>query len=251
MGSLKNQTYAIVQARMGSTRLPGKVMLKIVGKPMLELMIERLRRASELDGIVVATTDRATERPIVDLINSLEGILLFRGSEDDVLARYHGAAVKYNAKTIVRVTADCPLIEPAVIDKIVKAYHKLSVSIDYASNIRRRTYPRGLDVEVFSFLSLDKARKEATLMSDREHVTEYILQRPFIFRMCDVVDDVDNSFMRWTVDMPEDFELITKIYESLYPKNHNFTYYDVLQLLKRNPDWNMINSHIKQKSYGE
>ncbi len=251
MSKLKTKTYAIVQARIGSTRLPGKVMKMIVGKPMLELMIERLKRAMELDGIIIATTDKDTEHPIVDLVRSLEGVLLFRGSEDDVLARYHGAAVEYDVETIVRVTSDCPLIDSDVTDKIVRVYQDQIGEIDYVSNIRKRTYPRGLDVEVFSFTSLDKAFKEVVLLPDREHVTEYILQHPNTFRMYDVVDDYDRSSMRWTVDTPEDLELITKIYESLYYHKPDFTYSDILQLLGQHPEWHRINAHIEQKIYGQ
>lgn len=251
MNKAKTKVYAIVQARMGSTRLPGKVMKKIVGKPMLELMIERLKCCKELNGIIIATTNSEADQAIVDLVNSLDGILLFRGSEEDVLSRYHGAAVMYNAETVVRVTSDCPLIDPVILDKIVNVYHEKAGAIDYASNIRERTYPRGLDVEVFSFAALDRAFKEATLQPDREHVTEYILQRPVEFRMYDVVDKSDKSSLRWTVDTQEDFELITKIYESLYMGQPDFKYHDILKLLEKYPEWNSINAHIEQKVYGQ
>lgn len=251
MNKIKTKVYAIVQARMGSTRLPGKVMKEIVGKPMLELMIERLKRSEELNGIIIATTVKESEQPIVDLVGSLEDILLFRGSEDDVLARYHGAAVFYDVETVIRLTSDCPLIDPVVLDRIVDVYHEKAGTIDYASNIRERTYPRGLDVEVFSFAALDRAFKEATLQPYREHVTEYILQRPEDFRMYDVVDKSNNSFLRWTVDTQEDFELITKIYESLYMSQPDFKYHDILMLLEKHPEWNLINAHIEQKVYGQ
>ena len=251
MNNIKTKVYAIVQARMSSTRLPGKVMKKIVGKPMLELMIERLKYCKELSGIIIATTQNETDQPIVALVNSLNGILLFRGSEEDVLSRYHGAAVMYNAETVVRVTSDCPLIDADVLDKIVNIYHEKAGTIDYASNIRKRTYPRGLDVEVFSFAALDRAFKEATLQPDREHVTEYILQQPEEFRMHDVVDKSDNNSLRWTVDTQEDFELITKIYEALYMSQPDFKYHDILKLLEKYPEWNLINAHIEQKVYGQ
>lgn len=218
---------------------------------MLELMIERLKRAEELDGIIIATTEKGSDQPIVDLIKRIEDALLFRGPEEDVLARYYKAAVLYKAAVVVRVTSDCPLIEPFVIDKAVRLYREHEKKIDYASNITTRTYPRGLDVEVFSFRALERAYREATLQPDREHVTEYILRHPDIFNIYDVTDDVDRSFMRWTVDTPEDFELITKIYESLYYSNPSFTYNDILQLLDKNPDWNLINAHIQHKPYGQ
>lgn len=251
MDYLTSKTHAIVQARMGSTRLPGKVMKMVVGKPMLELMIERLKRASQLGGIIIATTDKESELPIVDLVNSLDGVLLFRGSEEDVLERYYGAALKYDAETVIRVTSDCPLIDPQVLDTVIKAYHEQRHTIDYAANVRKRTYPRGLDVEVFSFAVLERAFREATLQPDREHVTEYILQRPDIFRMYDVVDRDDHSTMRWTVDTPEDFELITRIYESLYRIKPDFDYGDILRLFEKHPDWNLLNAHIEQKVYGQ
>lgn len=251
LNSSKTNTYAVVQARMGSTRLPGKVMKIVAGKPMLELMIERLKRAKELDGIVIATTDKTSEQPIVDLVNSLDGILLFRGSEDNVLARYYGAAVEYGAETIVRVTSDCPLIDPDVIDKVVRVYREKKNRFDYVANIQKRTYPRGLDTEVFSFKALEKAYKEAVLKPDREHVTEYILQRPEMFRMLEVADTVDNSSFRWTVDTKEDLELITKIYDALYCVNPDFRYTDILKLFEKYPEWKKINAHIEQKLYGQ
>jgi spore coat polysaccharide biosynthesis protein SpsF len=240
------KSLAIVQARMASTRLPSKVLRTVLGKPLLEYQIERLARAKTLDGIVVATTEGDGDDPIVALCRRL-GVPCHRGPEDDVLARYHGAAKAYGADPVARVTADCPLIDPEVVDRIVARYREGEGACDYVSNTLRRTYPRGLDVEVFSFGALAAAHREATLPSDREHVTAFLYRRPERFRLVNVESGEDLGHHRWTVDTPEDFRLIAIVLESLYPSNPGFGMRDVLALLEADPSLERINAHVEQK----
>ena len=240
---------AIVQARMGSTRLPGKVMKPLLGEPMLARLLERLARCERVDDIVVATTDDGSERPIMALMDTLN-VNVFRGSEDDVLARYYGAAQRYNADVVVRITSDCPLIAPEVVDECVEAFLASGGDADYASNGFKRTYPRGLDTEVFGVGALEAAYHEATTPAEREHVTPFIWGQPQRFRLLDVVDAENHSDLRWTVDTPEDFELVSKIYGALYPKNPTFSYHDVLRLLVEHPEWSELNRHVEQKKVG-
>jgi spore coat polysaccharide biosynthesis protein SpsF len=237
----------IVQARMTSSRLPGKVLRTVLNKPLLEFQIERLKRVKLADGIVIATTINETDMPIVNLCERLS-IPYYRGSEDDVLARYWGAAKEYKADLIVRVTSDCPVIDPGVIDSVIQFYLDNSDKYDYVSNVLVRSYPRGMDTEVFSFSALDETFREATEQPDREHVTPFIHRQPQRYRLANAFYIEDQSQHRWTVDTLEDFELIKRTIEALYPANPEFNMEDVLSLLKKNPEWLKINSHIEQKS---
>ena len=240
------KTLAIVQARMTSTRLPGKVLLPILGKPMLSLQLERMRRSKTLDEIVVATTINAADDPLVALCK-LEGIDFFRGSEHDVLSRYDAAARLFGATTIVRITSDCPLMEPDLIDQVVNVFVQGKGQLDYASNMLQRSFPLGLAVEVFSRDALEHAHREAINDAEREHVTPYIYWRPETFRLGSISHDSDLSHHRWTVDTPEDFDLVSKIFSELYPYDPSFGISEVLQLLHRHPEWSAINSHVSQK----
>lgn len=233
----------ITQARMGSTRLPGKILKRICGKTLLEHQIERLRRSRLASEIVVATTDQKDDQAVADLCGALN-VPIFRGSEMDVLARYAGAASAHSADIVVRVTSDCPLIDPSVVDLVIQKFLHSQGEVDYASNVLERTYPRGLDTEVFSQAALMRAFREANLQSDREHVTPYLHRH---CRLAHVTDARDLSDLRWTVDTPADFELVSRIISALYPQNPSFTTQDVLDLLDRHPDWNSINRHISQK----
>ena len=239
----------INQARMTSTRLPKKVMKEVLGKPLLEYQIERLQRVKLADQIVVATTINDTDQLIIDLCDRLS-ISSYRGSEDDVLARYHGAAIEYQADVVVRVTSDCPVIDPQVIDQVIQFYIDAYPKYDYVSNCLGRTYPRGMDTEVFSFKSLDEAFHQATTQPDREHVTPFINLQPNKYNLGQVSYFENHSDYRWTVDTLEDFELIKRIIESLYPFKPEFSLQDCLELLSQNPEWKMINQHIEQKQNG-
>lgn len=247
-GVCKMNTIIIVQARMTSTRLPGKVLKKVLDKPLLEYQIERLQRVKLARSIVIATTTNDTDQPIVDLCTKLN-VPFFRGSELDVLARYHGAAMTYRADVVVRVTSDCPLIDPQVIDKVIKFYLDHYPEYDYVSNTLERSYPRGMDTEIFSIQVLDEIFREASAQPDREHVTPFIYRHPERYNLANVSCAVDYSNHRWTVDTPEDFELVSNIISALYPANRFFNMQDCLDLLNKNPEWVKINSHVQQKVY--
>lgn len=237
---------AIIQARMGSTRLPGKVLKKVLGKTLLEYQIERVKRAKTIDEIIVATTTKKSDDQIVQLCQQLS-IPYYRGSEEDVLSRYYEAATKFNVDVIVRLTSDCPIIDPNVIDKVVELFLENMDRYDYVSNTLTRTYPRGMDTEVMSYKVLKRAHEEAKELVYREHVTAYIYHHTDQFRLCNVSNEKDESKHRWTIDTKEDFLLIKNIVETLYPINPLFTFRDVIQLLYEKPEWVKINAHIEQK----
>lgn len=238
------KTVIISQARMTSTRLPGKVLKEVLGKPLLSYQIERLRRAKYADEVIIATTVNATDDPIEGLCCKL-GVKCFRGSEEDVLSRYYFAAKESQADIVVRVTSDCPLIDPTVIDTVISNYK--DNNYDYVSNTLERTYPRGMDTEAFSYRVLAEAHTQASTQAEREHVTPFIYCRPDLYKLGIVRNSEDNSRYRWTVDTPEDYELIQHIIKYVYPKNTNFTMHDCLQAIKSNPQWLSINAHIEQK----
>lgn len=237
---------AIVQARMGSTRLPGKVLKKVVGKPLLEHIVERLKRSKNLKKIIVATTSNSADKPIIEFCKR-NNIDYFIGSENDVLDRYYQAAKKFRVSTVVRITADCPLIDPVVVDKILDYFLQNKGKLDFASNTLKRSYPDGLDVEVFSFETLEKAWSEAKNSFDREHVTPFICNNPDKFRVANVKNAQDLSALRWTVDYPEDLEMVRLIFENLYQKKGVFLMDDVLKLLKEKPEIAKINKDIVRK----
>lgn len=237
----------IIQARIGSTRLPGKVLKKLGNKTVLEHDIDRLKRVKNIDEIVIATTNLEKDNDIVAEANRL-GVKCFRGSEDDVLSRYYYAAKEHNADVIVRVTSDCPLIDSEVSEIIIQYYIDHIDQYDYVSNTIDRTYPRGLDTEVFTFESLEKAFKEAISQIDREHVTPYIWGNPKNFRLWQYKNKVDYSNLRWTLDTEKDFELINSIYGYLYTeKGNDFNMKDILYLYNIHPKLKEINRDIKQK----
>lgn len=240
------RVVVIVQARMGSTRLPGKVLMDLEGRPMLERQLERLARARTPDATVVATTTDPRDQPIVDLAMRL-GVPVTRGSEDDVLARYLQAAHEHAADIVVRVTADCPLIDPEVLDRCGDAL-LADPNLDYASNTLERTYPRGLDVEALRLPVLEIAHDEATEPTDREHVTRFIWRQPERFRLHPITDDRDHSNLRWTVDTPEDLELVRAVYADTLPDNPCFTYADALDHARSHPALHALNAHVEQKA---
>jgi spore coat polysaccharide biosynthesis protein SpsF len=234
----------IVQVRMTSTRLPGKVLLPLAGEPMLTRLIERLRRVQRADGIVIATTTNATDDPIAALCDTL-GVPCHRGSEHDVLSRYADAARLHGADAVVRITSDCPLIDPALIDQVIAVYAE--GDSDYVSNMLPPTWPYGMAVEVFIAAALQQAHTEATQPAEREHVTPFIYWHPERYRLRNVASPVDLSHHRWTVDTPEDYELVRRLFETLHPINPEFTQADILTLLDAHPDWMTLNQHVQQK----
>lgn len=239
---------AYIQARMGSTRLPGKVLKKVMGKPLLDFLIERLRQCREIDDIVILTSKLAADDVIEQYCHEKQ-VACFRGSEEDVLERYYQAAMLRKPDGVVRITADCPLIDPEVVDQVVKVFRDDYPSIDYAANTLERTFPRGLDVEVFTFQALEQAHLNGKKPEEREHVTLYLYRHPELFHLRNIARTPACPSHRWTVDTPEDFALIKLILEDLYPKNPSFRLNDVLKLISRHPDWSLLNAHIEQKKY--
>jgi len=237
------RVIGIIQARTDSTRLPNKTLKDIQGKPLILHVIERVQHAKLLDNVVLATTTRSIDTPLANLVQT-QGIPVFRGKCDDVLDRYYQAAIKYHAKVIVRITGDCPLIDPQVIDIVVQVF--LQYHYDYVTNTLPPTYPDGLDVEVFSYEALTKAWNEATLASEREHVTAYIRTHPKQFTLYNVKNPVDLSRFRWTVDQQEDLEFVREIFKRLYQKEKIFYMEDILTLLQEHPELQEINAGIQR-----
>lgn len=231
----------IIQARTGSNRLPKKVIKKIEGKTVLEHVVERAKIIKNGNKVILATTDKKDD-DILEKIAKELNINVFRGSENDVLDRYYKTAKLFNIDPIVRITADCPLIDPKIIEKVIKFY--IQGDYDYVSNVRPVSYPDGQDVEVFSFKTLEKTWNEAKLDFDREHVVDYIWKNPQTFRIGNVANNKDISSIRLTLDEKEDMILIKKIYKELYNKNHFFGLQEILQLFEKNPELIKINKHI-------
>ncbi|GFZ77934.1 spore coat protein [Compostibacillus humi] len=243
------KVVAIIQARMGSTRLPGKVLKKVLGKTLLEYQLERVQKSKRIDQVVIATTRLTRDDPIIEICQLL-AVDYYRGSEMDVLSRYYEAALHYQADVVVRLTSDCPVIDPQVIDTVIDEYLIQRPKFDYVSNTLERTYPRGMDTEVFSFQALEFSHQRAAESPFREHVTPFIYTNSNMFQCKSVCYEKDVSDHRWTVDTIEDFRLISKIIEHLYPQNKDFTLEDMLHLLEENRDWKKINEHIEQKEIG-
>lgn len=231
-------TGAIIQARMGSSRLPGKVLADIGGKPMLAYVTSRVSSATRVDQVVIATSRNAGDDRIEDWCRSA-GVQCFRGDEHDVLDRYRGAMEAFGFDVVARLTADCPLLDPAVIDRVVAEY--FSGEFDYVSNTIVPTFPDGLDTEVVRRDALDRAWRDAVLPSEREHVTPYIWSRPQLFRLRNVTREPDLSHLRWTVDGPEDLEFVRRIY-SHFDHDMAFDTSAILSLLEAQPDLTHINA---------
>ena len=237
---------AIIQARMGSTRLPEKVMKNLQGKTVLEHVIERVKQSKLIDEIIIATTTH--ERDAVIESEALRcGVKAFRGSEDDVLSRYYYAAKENNLDVVVRITSDCPLIDPHILDDMIEVY--LENNYDVVTNVGmesyNRTFPRGLDIEIFSFLTLEEAFKNAKEKYQKEHVTPYIYENSnsvFNFK-----NEIDYSDHRWTVDTPQDFELISSIYDYLYKDSHDFYLNEIIDLFNKHPELYKVNAEVEQK----
>jgi spore coat polysaccharide biosynthesis protein SpsF len=236
--------HAIIQARMASTRLPGKVLLKVCGKTMLEHLLGRLQRSRRLSGTIVATSTGPQDNAIEAELQRLK-VACFRGSEEDVLARYAGAAEQWPADAYVRLTADCPLFDAQLLDRMIDRF--LDAGCDYLSNTLERTYPRGLDAEIFRKSALEEATLCARQPHEREHVTPYIIEHRERFRHASFKGEKDFSHYRWTLDTPEDLQFIRAVYEALYPRNADFSTEDVLKLLAERPELAKLNAHIEQK----
>ncbi|MGO8795560.1 MAG: cytidylyltransferase domain-containing protein [Candidatus Sulfotelmatobacter sp.] len=238
------KTVAIIQARTGSTRLPGKVLKDLGGQTVLARVVARLRRVRLIGELLVATSDSPADDALVTECGNCS-VAFYRGDENDVLDRYYQAAKMARADVVVRITSDCPLIDPEIADKTIAVFMK--VRPDYASNALVRTYPRGLDTEVMSIEALSRAWQEARNPHEREHVTPYIYEHPDKFKILPVTGDEDYSRQRWTLDTPEDLEFVRSIY-ARFPGDAAFSWCDVLQLVEREPELLKINAAVMQKA---
>lgn len=244
----KRKVVTVIQARMGSSRLPGKVLLDIEGKPMLLRDLERNLQAKTVDEVVVATTMKPSDDQIIVAVEGYDPrVSTYRGSEDDVLDRYYQAAKQSKADIVVRITSDCPLVDPEIIDQVIQLLLD-DPSLDYAANVLGElTYPRGLDVQACTFAAMEKMWNVTTEAEDREHVTLYIRKHPEQFKTAKIQSGVDLSKHRWTVDEADDYKLVKEIYKRLYPTNPNFRMRDILAVFEKEPELFDINHHVEQK----
>lgn len=246
------KTVAIVQARVGSTRLPGKILRDLGGRTVLSHVLDRVRAAAGVDETVVATTTAPGDAAVAAEAGRC-GVRVFRGDEADVLSRYALAAAGAGADVVVRVTSDCPLFDPALLAAMLGAFHASHAArrpLDYLSNTVVRTFPRGLDAEIFTRAALDRAAREATAPHEREHVTPFLYQHPDRFAIDQYARVPDLSAHRWTLDTPEDWELIRRVVEDLGTGEGRFSTDAVLDVLRRHPDWVALNAGIEQKPLG-
>ncbi|WP_274654182.1 glycosyltransferase family protein [Paenibacillus humicola] len=237
---------AIIQARMGSTRLLGKVLRMLGDKTVLAHVVDRLRAVPQVDEVIVATTAGSRDEPVAEEARRI-GAACFRGSEEDVLSRYYEAAKQVQADAVVRITSDCPLLDPEVSSLVIRSYMEAPMC-DYASNTLVRTYPRGLDTEIFSFESLEAAFAETREAYDREHVTPFIYRHPERFVCKSVTSGIPVPDYRWTLDTPEDWELIRRLYDALYVPGQRFSWHQAAAWMNANPEFHAINAHIRQKT---
>jgi spore coat polysaccharide biosynthesis protein SpsF len=242
----------IIQARMGSTRLPGKVMRRLGSASVLGHVIRRTRACALADEVIVATTERPQDDAIV-AESQRHDAAVYRGSENDVLDRYYCAATSAGADTVVRVTSDCPLFDPVVLGQMLVRFIERSAGATppaYLSNTLVRTYPRGLDAEVFTAGALRRAFRESHLPYEREHVTPYVYRHPELFTLESFVNETDLSHHRWTLDTEDDFQLLKEIYGTLDHGEEIFSTQAVLDFLAARPELLRLNAHVQQKPLG-
>jgi spore coat polysaccharide biosynthesis protein SpsF len=243
MANLNPEINLTIQARMTSTRLPGKVLMSVVGKPVLELMVERLKNVSSINNIIIATTTNIDDNPVEELANNL-GIACYRGSEENVLSRVLEAAQKFKTDIIVQTTGDCPLIDSDIVENVIQTY--LTNKSDYTSNILERTFPIGMDVQVFSRMVLEDVAERTTNPEDLEHVSSYIYKNPDLYSLYNITAPQSqlDPRLRLTLDTIEDFNLIQIIFETLYPHNNVFSLDNILAFLKEHPELRKINQLV-------
>lgn len=246
-GDVGLRTVIIVQARMGSTRFPGKVLKEILGKPLLGYLIERLKAVKAADDFIIATTTNPIDDVIVEYCLK-QNVKVFRGSEEDVFARYLESGKYIDAYTVVRITADCPIIDPLIVDQFIAYYYKHKPKLDYLTNALMRTFPYGMEVEVFSMEKMIQASKSQLTPDEREHVTPVFYLHPQKYVILNVENPINLSHYRLTVDTPEDFALVKLIVEALYPKDPLFSLDQIIVLLKEHPEWLKLNANVRQKT---
>jgi spore coat polysaccharide biosynthesis protein SpsF (cytidylyltransferase family) len=230
----------IIQARTNSNRLENKVLLKILNSPVIVHILDRIKKSNYIEQIILATSSNSDDQILIDIANDNQ-IISFKGNEFDVLDRFYNAAKEYDADPIIRITGDCPLIDPILIDKMVKFF--LENDFDYISNTIERTFPDGLDIEIFTFATLKKAFSEATWFSEHEHVTPYIIKNPKLFKLFSFTNDDNLSHFRWCLDEESDYKMIQKIYQEFEPDTF-FSTKDILELLEKKPEISKINFGI-------
>lgn len=233
----------VLQARLSSSRLPGKVLAELEDVPMIVQQLRRLKRSRRMDALIVATSVASEDAAVADAAQS-EGVEAYRGPLEDVLARVVGAAELHAPSHVVRLTADCPLADWQVVDRVVEEC--LGINADYASNTLKPSWPDGLDVEVVRFEALRQANREADSPVEREHVTPFVHRRPDRFRLHSVENEVDLSGLRWTVDEPADLEFVRKVYAALMPQSPAFLMEDILALLTDRPELAAINAGFER-----
>jgi spore coat polysaccharide biosynthesis protein SpsF len=242
------KTVIIIQTRMTSTRLPGKVLMEVAGRPMLAQQLRRVKACREAEEIVVATTTNPSDDPVVAAA-SKEDVRWFRGSEEDVLGRYLGAARESKADIVVRITSDCPLIDPQVSDRVIAELKSHGGECDYAHNIEPRTFPRGLDTEALFRDTLERLQRLSHSQAAREHVTHFLLEEhPALFSTRAITDPEDNSDLRWTVDTSEDLAMVRKVYQGLGLGDRIAPYREVLAFVRQHPEIAALNAAVRQKS---
>jgi len=242
------KTAALIQARMSSTRFPGKVLEPLAGRPSIVFMVERARRAQSLDAVVVVTSTDASDDPLAATL-SRHGIECFRGDLHDVLARYHVAAQQSGATTVVRLTGDCPLVDPALVDAVVAA--RLADRADYASNVDPPTFPDGLDIECFSSEALRRAFQEASAPAEREHVTPWMRSAASGLRRTNLRGLADLSHLRLTVDYPDDLTVVRRVVDHCSRRNAHFDLYDVLRCLAAEPELMELSRHARNEGFAK
>ncbi len=239
-----SKIVTVIQARCGSTRLPGKVLLPICGKPLLLRMVQRVQ-ASKLAGtVVVATTQEAKDDPIEDLCKAYD-LAFFRGHSTDLLDRHYQVGKSFKADVVLKIPSDCPLIDPKIIDKTIQFFLDHQGEYDFVSNLHPATYPDGNDVEIMTMEALEQAWKEAEKPLEREHTTPYFWENPSLFRLANVPWETGLNYAmshRWTIDYPEDYDFINKVYAELFPINPTFALENILDLLESHPEIHALNS---------
>jgi len=238
----KKKITVLIQAKTGSRRLPKKVLAEIEGKQMIWHVINRVKKIKSIQQIALITTKKKNDRILLDLAQKND-IIGFSGEELDVLDRHYQCAKKVNADPIIRITSDCPLIDPYLVEEILQFF--LKNNYDYVSNVMPPTYPDGLDTEIFTFKTLEKAANEAKLISEREHVTTYISKNPNKFKLYNYKNNEDLSHLRWTVDRDVDLEFVKQIYSKMKPRTI-FSMNDTLKIIKKNPKLLEINKNIER-----
>jgi len=246
---MKRKIVCIIQARMASSRLPGKVLEDLGHLPVLGWMVVRARRAKLIDEIVIATTTDPSDNPVADYCRA-EGVAFTRGSMPDVLDRYYQAAKQHRADVIVRLTADCPFIDPVMLDSNIQTFLDADPPLDFAANRLPldRTVPIGLDTEICTFAALETAWKETTEKHHREHVMPYFYENPERFNILHILHEPDYGHLRWTVDTPEDLALLRRIV-TYFPGRDDFSWLDVLDVVQQHPELSEINANIQHKTH--